>query len=385
MDQAYARRMNELRKQLTAEGTDAALVTDPDMINYLTGFWGYSGVATAGRPTIVWVPVENDPILITPILELEMAQRMSAVPQIRDWMDGMNGEWRGPLRDAVSGKAINRIAVDRIKIPGIIASFLESEWPNIERSDLNSILDRMRMIKDSEELRVMRDAGRVAVAMAEAAEKVIGVGVPEFEIALAVIEGGTRKAAELLGTEPLGFDTPMVNGLQILQSGQDTCMVHRRSTLRRLEVGDPIYVCFCEVVRFKGYSLGFDRQYFVCSATDEQARLYEVALEAQATALAAIRPGVVAEDVHHLADSVYRDAGFAPTYRTGRGVGTSILERPELKSGDRTTLQPGMTFAVDGGLTVPGAYGARVGDSVVVTENGFEYLTPYPKELRLLG
>ena len=84
------------------------------------------------------------------------------------------------------------------------------------------------------------------------------------------------------------------------------------------------------------------------------------------------------------AEAVYRDAGFAPTYRTGRGTGCSILEPPEFKSGDKTRLREGMTFAVDGGITVPGKFGARVGDTIVVTNTGSDHLTCYPKALRIL-
>jgi Xaa-Pro aminopeptidase len=113
--------------------------------------------------------------------------------------------------------------------------------------------------------------------------------------------------------------------------------------------------------------------------------IYEIALKAQAAALAMIRPGVAAEDVHFASLEVYQSAGFGICYRTGRGVGYSFLEKPEFKDGDKTPLQAGMTFAVDGGITIPGEFGARVGDSVVVTEDGFEYLTPYPKELRILS
>jgi Xaa-Pro dipeptidase len=65
-------------------------------------------------------------------------------------------------------------------------------------------------------------------------------------------------------------------------------------------------------------------------------------------------------------------------------VGYSYLESPEFKNGDRTILQAGMTFAVDGGITIEGEFGARVGDSIVVTEDGFEYLRPYPKQLQIL-
>jgi Xaa-Pro aminopeptidase len=130
--------------------------------------------------------------------------------------------------------------------------------------------------------------------------------------------------------------------------------------------------------------LGFDREYFVGRVSDDHARIYEIAIQAQAAALNTIRPGITAEEVHFAALEIYQANGFGICYRTGRGIGYSHLEPPEFKDGDKTILQPGMTFAVDGGITVEGEFGARVGDSIVVTEDGFEYLTPYPKELRVL-
>jgi len=135
----------------------------------------------------------------------------------------------------------------------------------------------------------------------------------------------------------------------------------------------------------KGYWLGFDREFFLGTVTSEQARLYEITINAQAAALDAIRPGAVAEDVHFAANDIYLSAGFPSTYRTGRGTGAAILDAPELEAGDKTKLQPGMTFAGDGGLSVAGRFGARVGDSIAVTaEEGFEYLTPYPKKLTVI-
>jgi Xaa-Pro aminopeptidase len=231
----------------------------------------------------------------------------------------------------------------------------------------------------------MQQAGQVAVAMAEAAVGAIGEGVPEYEVALAVLAGGTRKAAEFLSDDDLErLFSPTIYGLQILQSGPDLSMVHRRSTVRRIKKGDPVYLCFCGIANFKQFKLGFDREFFVGSVTDKHARIYEVALQAQVAALDMIRPGILAEEVHTTAKEIYRQAGFGPAYRTGRGIGYSFLEKPELKHGDKTPLQAGMTLAVDGGITIPGEFGARVGDSIVVTETGYEYLTPYPKELCIL-
>ncbi|MEO1160737.1 MAG: M24 family metallopeptidase, partial [Pseudomonadota bacterium] len=75
------------------------------------------------------------------------------------------------------------------------------------------------------------------------------------------------------------------------------------------------------------------------------------------------------------------ERGYATGYRTGRSIGMAHLESPELKHGDKTVLKAGMTFAVDGGISVDGELGGRIGDSIVVTETGCEYLTEYPRQL----
>ena len=384
MKAQYESRILDLQRRLRNEGVDGALVTDPDSIFYLSGYWGYASFVSCGRPNLLWIPRDDKPAVITPLMELEMCRQLSAVAEIRGWVDGIDGEWRRPLRDVIGTSTCRTIALEAAQIPAVVAGFISEEWPDLRRTDLAGALGDMRMIKSEEEILIMRQAGDVAVAMAEAGEDAIAVGVPEYEVSLAVINGGTRKAAELLNGSSELFASPMIHNLQIMQSGHDTCMVHRRPTTKCIGAGDPVYLCFCGITVFKGYWLGFDREFFCGSVTDEQARIYEVCIKAQEAALNTIRPGVTAEEVHFAADAVYREAGFAPTYRTGRGTGCSILEGPELKAGNKTPLQAGMTFAVDGGITLPGKFGARVGDSVVVTDSGFEYLTPYPKGLRVL-
>ncbi|MEN8683436.1 M24 family metallopeptidase, partial [Marivita sp.] len=115
--------------------------------------------------------------------------------------------------------------------------------------------------------------------------------------------------------------------------------------------------------------------------TDDGARVQQAAIDAQQAAIAVIRPGITAEEVAAAANEVYAERGYETGYRTGRSIGVAYLEAPELKAGDKTVLQPGMTFAVDGGISVDGVTAGRIGDSIVVTESGSEYLTQYPREL----
>ena len=377
-------RVLEFQRRLADERIDMALIHDPDSIFYLAGFWGYLGMEF-GRPTILIVPQSGSPTLVTPGMEAEMAASMTWIEDIREWTDGIDGEWRTLLENLIESSKYQTAGVENSKIHPTVFNWVKHKFSESNRKDISGILSDMRMVKSPEDIDTMRQAGQVAVAMCEAAVETIAEGVPEYEISLAALNAGTRRAAELIGTKngPSHF-SPMIHNLQVLQSGPNLSMVHGRPTLRRLEKGDPIYMCFCPFTLFKQIKLGFDREFFVGRVSDEHAKIYEIALKAQASALAMIRPGVPAEEVHFASLEVYQSAGFGICYRTGRGVGYSYLEKPEFKDGDKTPLQAGMTFAVDGGITIPGEFGARVGDSIVVTEDGFEYLTPYPKDLRIL-
>ncbi|MCP4544523.1 MAG: aminopeptidase P family protein [Chloroflexi bacterium] len=377
-------RIVELQERIADLNIDVAIIYDPDNVYFLSAYWGYLGM-DFGRPTMMIVPRSGSCVIITPGMEAEMAKAMTWVEDIREWTDGVNGEWRDHLGNLLGGRKRLTIGFERLNISPVIYEYLRQEFGSANLVDITDILSEMRMIKSAKEIDIMRQAGQVAVAMCEGGVNAIAEGVPEYEVALAVIAAGTRKAAEFLSDEGLDrLFSPTIYNLQILQSGPDLSMVHRRSTTRKIQWGDPVYMCFCGIANFKQFKLGFDREYFMGTVTDEYARLYEVALAAQNAALKMIRPGVLAEEVHAASLEAYRAAGFGICYRTGRGIGYSFLEKPEFKDGDKTPLQPGMTFAVDGGITIPGEFGARVGDSIVVTESGFEYLTPYPKELRIL-
>jgi Xaa-Pro dipeptidase len=382
MSQAYRHRVLELQRRMGDEAADVFLFDDPDSVFYFSGCSDYVGM-NLGRPTILVVPRSGEPTLIIPAMEAEMARAMTWLRDVREWTDGVDGEWMKHLSAVLNGSAAPTVMVEFPKSYPRIAALVKNVGTTI--IDGTPLISAMRMVKTPDEIAIMRQAGQVAVAMVEGGRAALGEGVAEYEVAIAIIAAGTRKAAQFL--TPKGEDryvSPTIYGLQVLQSGHETSMVHRRSTVKKIEAGDPVYFCFCGVANFKQFKLGFDREFFIRTVTEEQARTYETAVRAQQAALATIRPGVVAEDVHAAAQEVYRSAGFGISYRTGRGIGYSSIEDPQFKTGDKTKLKAGMTFAVDGGITVPGKFGARVGDSIVITEDGFEYLTNYPRELAIV-
>lgn len=373
-------RTARLQQRMTEAGITHAVFTSESSIAYLAGFWGYLGIEF-GRPTMLVVAADAEPVVITPLMESEMVGAMTWVSDIRTWEDAGQNTWGRALAGALPGRP-SEIWVERTDMPAVVRAFLDQQFPDVPLKDIGPVLGAQRMIKSPLEISVMRQAGEVAGAMMAAAHQSLREGAQEYESALAVIEAGTRKAAGFLtDTGWERFVSPMIHNLQILQSGRDASMVHRRASVKSYQRGDPVYFCFCNMAQFKQYKLGFDRMFHIGDVSDEGARVQQAAIDAQQAAIAAMRPGVQAQEVAAAANAVYAARGYQTGYRTGRSIGVAYLEAPELKAGDETVLQPGMTFAVDGGISVDGVTAGRIGDSIVVTEDGCEYLTHYPREL----
>jgi Xaa-Pro aminopeptidase len=380
MLQEARRRTTYLQKTMAACGIETAVFTDQASIAYLAGFWGYLGVEF-GRPTFLVAKADATPAIVTPLMESEMVEAMTWVENIHKWEDFGSNSWANVL-SVILGSSPSTLWIEKPSIPAIVRNFFDEVYPNTALHDIAPVLGKMRMIKSDFEINIMRQAGKIAGAMMAAAEGSLAEGAPEYESALAVMNAGTRAAAGFLTNS--GWDrfvSPMIHNLQVLQSGTDTSMVHRRASVKPYAKGDPVYFCFCNMAEFKQYKLGFDRMFYVGEVNDQAAQVQQAAIDAQQAAIAAIRPGIKAQDIARAANAVYNARGYETGYRTGRSIGVSYLEAPELKEGDTTILQPGMTFAVDGGISIDGSYGGRIGDSIVITKTGCDYLTDYPRRI----
>ena len=244
------------------------------------------------------------------------------------------------------------------------------------------MIAEMRMIKSPGELKLARHAGEVATAMMHAGREAIAHGIPEYEVALVVSTAGTRKSAELLRQHYEDTSmSPNTHFLQIMASGKEITRTHHRASNRIMQWGEPVFLCFCGMTNFHRFKLGFDRTFWIGRITEDiQEFAYQVAVDSQAAALAELRPGVAAEDVHAAYAEVIQSAGYDYPFRCGRGTGFSFLEKPQLVFGDKTLLRPGMVLAIDGSVTTE-TFRAQVGDSFILTEDGYEAITSHPKSL----
>lgn len=375
----FRNRLTLFQNKLAEKNIDLALITDEDNVYYLTGYYDYLHMEF-GRPTILVVPQNGPVVLITPTIDLNAAQSAAQVDRIAPWNDGMGNEWREELPKAI--RNTTTIAVEPDHMPPMVRAYVSEVIDTQRLGNATALLSAMRMIKSPEELQLARHAGEVATAMMLAGRGAIADGVPEFEVAIATSQAGTRKAADLLTRHYADTDmSPNTHFLQIMASGDSIIKTHHRASTRIMHKGDPVFLCFCGMTNFHRFKLGFDRTFWIGDAPKDQIAVYEVAVASQKAALNALRPGVTAESIHAEYANVIQEAGYDYPFRCGRATGFSFLETPQLVTGDKTIIQPGMVLAIDGSVSVE-TFRAQVGDSVIVTEDGWEPLTQHSKALQ---
>ena len=376
----FKNNLEKLKQDLNKNNIDLAIITDDDSIYYFTGYFDFLHMSF-GRPTILLVPKNSDTVLITPLIDAHLVRKNCPVDKIITWNDGVDNEWREELPKYIK-KNIN-VAIEKFKISTLVLNYLSSLFEQKLFKNITPILDLIRMVKTKEELKIARSAGKVAEAMMHAGKEAIGHNVPEYEVALATSQAGTRKAAEILKKEFEESDmSPLIHFLQIMASGKDLPKTHHRASTKLLKDGDPVFLCFCGMTNFHKFKLGFDRTFWLKEIKDRsQIKTYETAVQSQKAALSVLGPGVKAEDVHAAYAEAIQSAGYPyPTFRCGRATGFSMLEEPQLVAGNKTILKTGMVFAVDGSANEEN-FRAQVGDSFIITKNGYDQITNFSKNV----
>ena len=374
----FKKNLLKLREKMKENNIDLAVITDDDSLYYFTGYHDFLHMEFF-RPTILLVPKNDESILVTPLLDVLLVPKDSPVDNIKTWNDGIGNEWREFLPNIIKNN--KNIACEKYKINATVSIYLSDLMNGRPMGDMTQIISNLRMIKTDEELKIARHAGEVAMAMMEGAKKAIGHNVPEYEIALAQSQAGTRKAAELLNTHYDNIDmSPNIHFLPVITSGKDLPRTHHRASTKLIQKGEPVFLCYCGSTNFHRFKLGFDRIFWVEEIRDkDQIKAFEVAVKSQEAALSVLGPGVTAEEVHAAyADTIQSEGYPYPTFRCGRGTGFSFLEEPQLVVGNKTVLQPGMVFAVDGGSSAKDFRG-QVGDSFIITKDGYDQITHHSK------
>ena len=170
-----SKRLEAFQNRLRESHIDVSLITDEDNIYYLAGYYDYLHM-DFGRPTVLIIPKDDEPVLITPMLDFNSAKVLANVDNISPWNDGMGNEWREEIPARV--KLARKIGIEMNHIPQIVRTYLNDLVSNESLINITSLLSEMRMIKSEEELQMARHAGQVAAAMMWAGREKINSGIP---------------------------------------------------------------------------------------------------------------------------------------------------------------------------------------------------------------
>jgi Xaa-Pro aminopeptidase len=353
----YSARQKKFQQTLNAEHLDGFIVTHPANLRYLCGYTGSNGLLlflngrntffTDGRYTIQ-ASEEVKSVRVAIAGGALIKDATALIGKLRSAAIGFEAD----LTTVAAADQMRSLTTKRIR------------W-----KATSGLIMRQRMIKDSEELKLIKAAVNLGAEVYSEALKSLRPGLPETEVA-----GKLEFAARRSGADGMSFET-------IVAGGKRGALPHGRASSAPIPKRG--YVVIDSGVILRGYCSDMTRTAHVGCVSRAERVWYKAVLEAQLAGVAAVRPGATGADVDKAARSVLRKAKLDRyfTHSTGHGVGLEIHEPPRIGKLQVEKLEPGMVITIEPGIYVPGKGGIRIEDMVVVTTGGAEVLTPVSKEL----
>ena len=348
-------RRRSVQTALAGHKADALLVSSPANIRYLTDYAGSNGLALV-------TPAETH-FFTDPRYALEASQTITCKLHIA----------KTALIEALAA-ILKRKKLKKIGF--------EPAWFNLEQHSklkallpsgaslhpVSGVVENLRMIKSPAEIDQIRKSVLVNSEAYARTLRRVRLGMRERDVA-AELDYQMR----VFGAEKPAFDT-------IVATGVRTALPHAQPTSRRLEENDLLLIDMGACL--DGYMSDMTRMAFLGIPTKRVQTLYGAVLEAQLAGIAAVRPGVTAARVDGAAREVLKKHGLDRQFvhSTGHGLGLEIHEGPRIGKKDKTVLRAGMVITIEPGAYIDRFGGVRIEDTVLVTANGCEVLTPTTKE-----
>ena len=349
-------RLGRLRDRLADSGVDAAVISEPANVRWLTGFTGSNG-------TVV-VLGSGEVLLVTDGRYAEQAPGQLAE-------SGASGEVEVVVARKVAHAVARRIrAVSRLGLEDSVAWREQIRWSEAVDASmvpLTECVEGLRAVKDPAELARMQVAAAIADDALAATAPMLRPGVTETQVQQALDD-----AIRAAGASGPAYDT-------IVASGPNSALPHARPTERKFQPGDLVIIDVGATV--DGYRSDMTRSFFLGDPGEQAGAMLAVVGRSQSAGVEAVGPGVEAGDIDGACRSIIEQAGMGEAFvhGTGHGVGLDIHELPRVISGSSAVLEPGNVLTVEPGVYLPGVGGVRVEDLLVVTEDGCRPLTHFPK------
>ncbi|MBO9130629.1 Xaa-Pro peptidase family protein [Bacillus sp. 165] len=360
-------RLEKLTHWLKENDIQAAFLSSTPSVFYMSQFHCEPHERLLG----LFVFQEAEPLLVCPKME-EAAAKKTWKYDILGYTDTDN-TW-DMIGKALQARGIkgHSIAIEKEHLNVERYEYLRSLFPEASFISAESQINELRLVKDEQELTILRQAASMADFAIEIGVNEIAEGKTELEI-LATIENEIKKK----GINKMSFDTMVL-------TGANSALPHGVPGLNRIESGD--FVLFDLGVVIDGYCSDITRTVAFRSVNEEQQRIYDTVLAGQLKAIEACKPGVAIAEIDKAARSTIADAGYGQYFphRLGHGLGISVHEYPSITDVNETPLKEGMVFTIEPGIYVPNVGGVRIEDDIYVTKDGVEILTKFPKELQLI-
>jgi Xaa-Pro aminopeptidase len=357
-----AGRAGRLRRLFADAGIDALLVTSLPNVRYLTGFTGSSAM----------VLVTGDGLAFTTDGRYRtQAGEQLALSQVDAHIE--IGATVSAQRDALAAMLppASRLGLEAHVVTWAQQRDLERALAGHELVPTDGLVERLRRVKEPGEVARIRAACAIADDALGALLPTLADGPTERDFALDLEVEMRRRGASGNSFDP------------IIASGPNGAKPHARPSGRRVERGELVVIDFGCIV--DGYCSDMTRTVSVGDPGPEARRVWDVVRESQWAGREAVRAGAECADVDRACRAVIVAAGWGDAFvhGTGHGVGLEIHEAPRVAASARDTLERGSVVTVEPGVYLPGVGGVRIEDTVVVTPDGADPLTEFPKDLVL--
>ena len=358
-------RLTRLRAAMAAEGVDLVALAPGAHMAWLLDVRPHADE----RPLLACITANHAGFLM-PALEAESARQQTDLP-FYEWSDadGPGAAFDQLLADFGAGNA-GSIALDEC-MRADHAALVQDGLPGAIRQFSESTIGALRMRKEAAEYEALKRNAAKADAAMQAAWNAMRPGMTEREVAQ-VAQASFRSA----GAKPL---------FTIVGAGGNGAFPHHHTGDTVLKPGDAVVMDIG--AGSEGYSSDITRMAILGTPPEGYAEVHAIVDTAVEAVLRAARPGVKAHALDDVARSVIGAAGYGDyfVHRTGHGLGTEVHEPPYITASSQTVLDEGMVFSVEPGIYLPGRFGLRLEEIVILRADGPEILSDLPRDARIIG
>ncbi|PYE85466.1 M24 family metallopeptidase [Pseudoroseicyclus aestuarii] len=361
-------RTAEYRATARALGLDAVILVPGPNFTRLTG----QAYGSHERPMLIAIPAEGEPAAIVPNLELGSFAALNFEGAVFDWRD--QDGYEAAFAALAAHMPLASAAVEGQVMRVFVHHALAGAYPGLRLVDAEKPISALRLKKTPDEVAMLERAIRTSEAALEEVLSQVQVGQTEKEVESRLVQALFAHGADALAFSP------------IVAAGTNSAKPHAHARDDyRIQAGDALLLDFGAALG--GFNADITRTVFVGHADDHAREVYDTVLRANLAGHEVTRPGVTAHEIDDAVTSVLEASPFADRIRTktGHGLGREVHEAPYIMRGNHEVLEPGCVFTNEPGLYDLSAFGVRIEDDILVTEDGCRSLTTFPKDLRVVG